>query len=330
MPDLAAAALAVPVVGPLVGMATGGQAEVSRVGPIETRSLSYGMIRGGRSRSADRPVGRQWRAKVPMRNPRRKIAFVLAASDHGTMIINRLDYRMLDQRSGIGVGFQILETASYDAAEVDNALGLLALRRQYFGDGVTAIDCGANIGVHTIEWAKHMSGWGQVVAIEAQERIFYALAGNIAINNCLNARALYAAIAAKTGTMRVPTPDYLKPGSFGSLELRARQGVEFIGQPIDYSDRAGIEIRTVTIDTLALERIDMIKIDVEGMELEALEGGKESLVRSRPILIVESVKSDKAKLRSVLEQLGYRLFEMGMNLLAIHESDKTLGHVNPA
>jgi hypothetical protein len=32
----------------------------------------------------------------------------------------------------------------------------------------------------------------------------------------------------------------------------------------------------------------------------------------------------------VLEQLGYRLFEMGMNLLAIHESDKTLGHVNPA
>jgi FkbM family methyltransferase len=265
-----------------------------------------------------------------MRNPRRKIAFVLAASDHGTMIVNRLDYRMLDQRSGIGVGFQILETASYDAAEVDNALGLLSLRRQYFGDGVIAIDCGANIGVHTIEWAKQMSGWGQVVAIEAQERIFYALAGNIAINNCLNARAVYAAVAAKTGTMRVPTPDYLKPGSFGSLELRTRQGVEFIGQPIDYSDRAGIEIRTVTIDTLTLERIDLIKIDVEGMELEALEGGKESLVRSRPILIVESVKSDKAKLRSVLEQLGYRVFEMGMNFLSIHESDRTLGHVKPS
>jgi len=262
-----------------------------------------------------------------MRNPPRKVAFVLAASEHGTMIVNRLDYRMVDQSRGIGVGFQILENGAYDAPEVDTALGLLALRRQYFGDGVVAIDCGANIGVHTVEWAKRMSGWGQVVAIEAQERLFYALAGNIAINNCLNARAIHAAIAAKTGTMRVPTPDYLKPASFGSLELRPRQGVEFIGQPIDYSERGAAEIRTATIDSLDLARIDLLKIDVEGMELEALDGGKNSLVRCRPVVIVESVKSDKARMRSVLEQLGYRLFEMGMNLLGVHDSDKTLTHV---
>jgi FkbM family methyltransferase len=262
-----------------------------------------------------------------MRNPPRKLAFVLAASDHGTMIVNRLDNRMVDQRNGIGVGFQVLERASYDASEVDTALSLLALRRQYFGDGVTAVDCGANIGVHTVEWAKRMAGWGQVIAIEAQERIFYALAGNIAINNCLNARAVNAAVAATTGTMRVPTPDYLTPGSFGSLELRAREGVEFIGQPIDYSDRGGVEIRTVTIDALGLSRIDLIKIDVEGMELEALEGGRDSLARANPILIVESLKSDKGRLRTVLEQAGYHLFEFGMNLLAIHGSDKTLGHV---
>jgi FkbM family methyltransferase len=262
-----------------------------------------------------------------MPNPPRKLAFVLAASEHGTMIVNRFDYRMVDERRGFGVGFQLLENAAYDASEVDTALDLLTLRRQYFGDGVTAIDCGANIGVHTVEWAKRMTGWGQVVAIEAQERVFYALAGNIAINNCFNARALHAAVAAKTGIMRIPTPDYLKPGSFGSLELRPRQGVEFIGQPIDYSDRLAVDVTTVTIDSLDLARIDLIKIDVEGMELEALEGGKASIARSHPILIVEAVKSDKAKLRGFLEQLGYRLFEIGMNLLAVHDSDKTLTHV---
>src|SRR5215472_7143826 len=109
-----------------------------------------------------------------MRNPKRKIAFVLAASDHGTMIVNRFDYRMIDERGGIGVGFQILEGASFDAAEVDMALSLLGLRRQYFGDGVVALDCGANIGVHAVEWAKRMHGWGQVIAIEAQERLYYA------------------------------------------------------------------------------------------------------------------------------------------------------------
>ena len=262
-----------------------------------------------------------------MRNPKRKIAFVLAASDHGTMIVNRLDYRMLDERVGFGVGFQILEAASFDAQEVDMALSLLTLRRQYFGDGVVAVDCGANIGVHTIEWANRMHGWGRVIAIEAQERLFYALAGNIAINNCLNARALNVAVAAKVGTMRIPAPDYLQAASFGSLELRQREGNEFIGQPIDYSDEKTTLIRTLTLDSLELTRIDLIKIDVEGMELEAIEGAETSLTRNRPVLIVESIKTDKARLRSVLERFGYRVFEMGLNLLACHESDKTLTHV---
>jgi FkbM family methyltransferase len=259
-----------------------------------------------------------------MRNPKRKIAFVLAASDHGTMIVNRLDYRMDDERSGVGVGFQILEEASFDALEVDTAL--LELRRQYFGDGVTAVDCGANIGVHTVEWANRMNGWGQVIAIEAQERVFYALAGNITINNCFNARAVHAAVAAKLGTMQIPTPDYLTPGSFGSLELRKRDSVEFIGQQIDYSDEKGSTIKIITLDSLELARIDLIKIDVEGMELEALEGAATSLTRCRPVLIVESIKTDKGRLRETLEKLGYRLFEVGLNLLAIHASDKTLTH----
>ena len=262
-----------------------------------------------------------------MRNPKRKIAFVLAASDHGTMIVNRLDYHMVDERSGIGVGFQILEGASFDPQEVDTALSLLGLRRKYFGDGVVALDCGANIGVHTVEWANHMHGWGEVIAVEAQERLFYALAGNIAINNCFNARALHAAVAAKAGMMRVPTPDYLKAGSFGSLELRRREDTEFIGQPIDYSEEKSSVIRTVTIDSFELARIDMIKIDVEGMEIEAIEGGEASLTRTRPILIVESIKTDKTKLRAALERLDYRLFEMGLNLCAVHASDRTLSHI---
>jgi FkbM family methyltransferase len=263
-----------------------------------------------------------------MRNPRRKIAFVLAASDHGTMIVNRFDYRMVDERRGFGVGFQILEGSSFDPQEVDVALSLLMLRRQYFGDGAVALDCGANIGVHTVEWAKRMNGWGHVVAIEAQERLFYALAGNIAVNNCFNARAMHAAVAAKSGTMRIPMPDYLNPGSFGSLELRQSERTEFIGQPVDYSDKAAVTIRTVSIDSFEFPRLDLVKIDVEGMETEAIEGAAASLARCRPALMVESIKSDKARLREMLEQHGYRLFDAGLNLLAIHGDDKTLAHVN--
>ena len=177
-----------------------------------------------------------------MKPPSRKIAFVLASSDHGAVIVNRFDYRMIDKARGYGVGFQILEKTAFDPEEVELAISLLRLRRKYFGDGVVAIDCGANIGVHTIEWAKTMTGWGSVIAIEAQERIFYALAGNVAINNCFNARAVFAAVSATNGTMRVPNPDYLQPASFGSLELRQRTNTEFIGQPINYSEGMTSEI----------------------------------------------------------------------------------------
>ena len=94
-----------------------------------------------------------------MRNVGRKLAFVLASSNHGTMIVNRFDRHMVDQERGFGVGFQILEAAAFDPVEVEIALQLLDMRRRFHGDGVVAIDCGANIGVHTIEWATAMTGW---------------------------------------------------------------------------------------------------------------------------------------------------------------------------
>src|ERR1700690_4377188 len=161
-----------------------------------------------------------------MPNPPRKLAFITAATDHGTMIVNRFDQVLVQPNVGFGVGLQLLENASYDPSEVSLMLEVLDLRRRCYGDGVVAVDCGANIGVHTIEWAKHMTGWGEVVAIEAQERIYYALAGNIAINNCFNARAINAAVSSQPGTMKMPVPNYFVHGSFGSLELKKSDRTE--------------------------------------------------------------------------------------------------------
>ncbi len=265
-----------------------------------------------------------------MRNVGRKLAFVLAASNHGTMIVNRLDYRMLAPDQGIGVGHQLLETAAFDPAEVEMAVQLLELRRRYHGDGVVAIDCGANIGVHTVEWATAMTGWGSVVAIEAQERIYYALAGNIAINNCFNAIAMNAAVSSANGTMKIPVPDYLTASSFGSLELRQRDGNEFIGQAVDYADANMVAIQKMTLDTLNLPRVDLIKIDVEGMEMEALEGARQTIERSCPVLLIESIKAERETLRAWLQDCGYRVIDAGINLLAIHLGDPVLGVLKPA
>ena len=262
-----------------------------------------------------------------MQSVGRNLAFVLASSNHGTMIVNRNDYRMLDAEHGYGVGFQILQTGSFDPTEVKLVLDLLALRRKHHGNGVVAIDCGANIGVHTVEWAKMMTGWGSVLSIEAQERIYYALAGNIAINNCFNAIAVHAAVSSESGAMQMPSPNYLVPSSFGSLELRKRSGNEFIGQQIDYDNM--VNVRTVAIDEFNLPRVDLLKIDVEGMELEALQGAAWTIERSRPAMLIEKIKADADVLRQWLELRGYTIIEAGINMLVIHGSDPMLSEIAP-
>jgi len=251
----------------------------------------------------------------------RPAAFVLASSDHGTLIVNRNDYADKGGGNLIGVGCQVLFNSSFDRDEVDLALRMLDFRRRLFGDGVMALDCGANIGVHTVEWAKQMHGWGSVIAVEAQERVFYALCGNITINNCFNARAIWGAVGAESGEILVPRPDYLQPGSYGSMEIRPSARNEFIGQPIDYSEEAGVRTRLFTIDSLELPRVDFIKIDIEGMEMEALAGAMNTIRRFRPQMIIEKIKSDEAALRALLVAEGYRLAPFTGNLVAIHGSD---------
>jgi FkbM family methyltransferase len=265
-----------------------------------------------------------------MTHPPRKLAFVIAATDHGTMIVSRFDEHRLADNLGFGVGFQLLDTASYDQSDVALLLTVLDLRRRYHGDGVVAVDCGANIGVHTVEWAKHMTSWGVVVAIEAQDRIYYALAGNLAINNCFNARAIHAAVTSAPGSMKIPNPNYLAPASFGSLELKKRDEPEFIGQDIDYSEGKMVDVRAITLDAFNFPRLDLIKIDVEGMELDALAGATKCIVTHRPILLIEAIKVDGAKLRAVLESLNYSVVNSGINVLAIHKDDACLAHVEIA
>jgi FkbM family methyltransferase len=255
---------------------------------------------------------------------KRPIAFIIASTNHGSMLVNRYDYRLIGE-GGYGVGYQLLNTSSFDQDEVDIAKQLLKSRKINFGNGVVAIDCGANIGVHSIEWAKLMFGWGEVHAIEAQERIYYALVGNIAINNCFNARGIWAAVGDKVGTIGVPIPNYFSPSSFGSLELKKKHSTEFIGQEINYDKTQ--ETKLISIDSMNLDRLDFIKIDIEGMEFEALTGAVESIAKFRPQLLIEKIKSNELEINQFLAAKGYKIFPLGINILAIHESDPASNQV---
>ncbi len=254
-------------------------------------------------------------------------AFVGLQTDHGFMIVNRNDYHTLPNGATYGVGHQLLSLGSYERSEVDFVLDLLRDRRRAHGNGVVALDCGANIGVHALEMGREMFGWGQVLAFEPQERLFYALCGNIALNNLSNVRAFNVALGAETGHISIPRPDYNRPASFGSLELTNTGAREYIGQSISYIKKDLASVALDRIDNLHLARVDFIKLDVEGMELDVLRGAKDTLAAHSPDLVVEWIKSDKTELISFLSSLNYNsISEIGANLHVTKVSQSDTRH----
>ncbi|HEG2580765.1 TPA: FkbM family methyltransferase [Campylobacter lari] len=257
----------------------------------------------------------------------RPLPFILASTDIGTIILNHLDQNST-QYGSYGVGYQFLHTSNFDKEEIDFGIELFKLKKQYTNAPLIILDCGANIGAHTIKWAKELTGWGEIIAFEAQERIYYALAGNIAINNCFNAKAIHSAVGNPTpphNFIQIPCIDYTKNASFGSLEIQKKVSNEFIGQTIDYNKTQ--KISYISIDSLKLEKIDFIKIDVEGMEINVLNGAIKSIKKFHPILQIEFIKSDKAKLINFLQNLSYVYFYHGINIIAIHNNDPILQHI---
>lgn len=258
----------------------------------------------------------------------RRACFILGATDHGPMIFNRLDMavrKTLDKDKGVvsatGVGAALMEKSQYERDEVLSVLALLDLRRASHGDGLLAVDCGANIGVHTIEMAKHMTGWGEVISFEPQQRVYYALAGNIALNNCFNAQAILAAVGKENGTIDVPVLDHQKFASFGGVTLRddlpdARaDGGNYVGQEAERTE----PVNLVSLDSMGLERLDFMKIDVEGMELDVLDGAMETIKKHRPIILAEWIRCGKKALTAKIESLGYRISSCdNMNLVGMH------------
>ena len=80
----------------------------------------------------------------------------------------------------------------------------------------------------------------------------------------------------------------------------------------------------IAIDSLNLERLDFIKIDIEGMEVDALRGAESSLRKFKPQMLVEKIKSNEVQILEILDKLEYKVFSYGNNLIAIHNTDPAL------
>jgi FkbM family methyltransferase len=175
----------------------------------------------------------------------------------------------------------------------------VALYQQLLHPGDVVVDCGANIGSHTVFFAGTVGPQGLVHAFEPQRVIHQMLCANLALNGLHNARAHHAAVGAAEGMIAVPAVDYAKATNFG--------GVSLVDGAAEVA--AAEEVPVMTVDGLGLERCDLIKIDVQGMEAAVLAGADATIERCRPVLYVENDLKDKSReLIGALFELGYRLY----------------------
>jgi FkbM family methyltransferase len=197
---------------------------------------------------------------------------------HGTMMYLRQD---------IYVGRSFAEYGEYSEGEVD-------VFRQCLRPGDVALDIGANFGSHTIPLAQFVGPGGAVYAFEPQRILFQILCGNVALNEIGNVRALPVALGRAAGRTKVPALDYRGANNFGGIPLGAAEGED---------------VAVVALDQVELPKARLIKIDVEGMELDVLAGARATLARCRPILYVENDRADKSEaLVAQLLQDGYRMW----------------------
>ncbi|VAW14057.1 hypothetical protein MNBD_ALPHA09-440 [hydrothermal vent metagenome] len=170
-----------------------------------------------------------------------------------------------------------------------------ALFRQIVGPGMTAVDIGANLGVHALALARSVMPGGSVLALEPQRVVFQMLCANVANNGLTNVRALHAASGREEGMIKVPELNFDAGGNFGGMSL------------VDAG--WGENVPVMPLDRLTLGACDFIKIDVEGMETDVVAGAEATIGKFRPVLYVENERQEKsAALIGRIFDLDYRLF----------------------
>ena len=142
------------------------------------------------------------------------------------------------------------------------------------------LDIGANIGLMTIPFSKMVGPSGKVISFEPQPEIFKILCGNVVINNIRNVETNNLAVGDTELPLYVPKLDYTKPNNFGGISL---------------SESEGIKINQIKLDTLSFNKLNFIKIDVEMMEINVLNGAYYTIKKHRPILYVENDREEKSQ-----------------------------------
>lgn len=170
-------------------------------------------------------------------------------------------------------------------------------------EGEVFVDVGAHVGRYTLALAKLVKNCGKVIAIEPHPKNYELLVKNIRKNGFTNIIALNMAAWNKRGKIKLFTGTM---SGVHSLKHDLQKWHNF------NTKRSSLTVLAKPLDEILMEiglKPNLIKIDVEGAEIEVIQGLEKTIKKNHPKIIIESWTPNKVKLINLLENFGYKVLK---------------------
>lgn len=182
--------------------------------------------------------------------------------------------------------------------------------------GTKAADIGANIGYFSLLLSHRVGVTGKVWCFEPHPKIFQRLKGNLKPQSVCQLHNL--ALSAKKGTMTLHVPQDFD-GNEGTASLEPSVDKEGAGQ--------SLSVAVETLDSILFnQKVDLIKIDVEGHELDVFTGGSETLKTVQNIFF-EDFQGSRSSAIAFLKNQGFEVFRIqkkfwGPALISVEDGER--------
>ena len=230
----------------------------------------------------------------------------------GTNACARISPRRLCTREGIRYQVDLREVIDQGIWLYGWEPSTIALMKRHTSPGDTVIEVGANVGAHTLLLAKLVGPSGTVHAFEPTAYAQGKLRANVDLNPDLKARVvirseLVTNHAGQTPVRRITSSFAVRPNESRPAEV--------------------VHTAAIALDYEPFDRVNLLKIDVDGYDFKVLEGATELLKKFRPYVLIElyewalAAQGDSVRdIFGLLRSLGYSgIYENGTPIVSAEE-----------
>jgi FkbM family methyltransferase len=247
-------------------------------------------------------VQRQWAAHWPFETGKHASRLLQAAVGPMVPVWYQVEPHIKMRLDPADLGpSMILESGVYEPVSV----GMVS---EHLGAGATFIDVGADIGYYSLKAAPLVGPTGHVIAVEPNPEALRRLQVNLAASGASVVAVAPVACSDAEGTLDLYVAPDFNVGETSLSKANASQ---------DGAITHTYKVRSRPLDDIVrdsgVNRVNAIKIDVEGAEYVVLKGAQQTLDRFHPMLLIELVESQlrgmgtsSAQVRELLKAHGYR------------------------